>query len=74
MHGRKSAGLEASESKGRAEFGEQKLDATIRVKKSRAVGRVGRINCGQRRDAQAGYFEGRAVLSYEMLKVLPVSE
>lgn len=41
------------------------------MKKSRATGRLGKINDLQRRDAQACYFEGRASLSYEMLKVLP---
>lgn len=55
------------------EFGKQKLDAMIRIKKDRAVGGLDKINYLQRRDAQACYFEGRAVLNYEMLKVLPES-
>lgn len=45
----------------------------IRIKKDRAVGGLDKINYLQRRDAQACYFEGRAVLNYEMLKVLPES-
>lgn len=53
--------------KGRAESGEERLDAMIRMKKSRAAGRLGKINYGQRRKAQACYFEGRAVLSSEIL-------
>lgn len=72
MPGGKPAGLETKPI-ANAEFGEEKLDAMKRMKKDSSVGRLGKINCSQRRGAQACHFEGRVVLSYEMLKVLPKS-